>query len=113
MCPSSFTLHRLIRLCVMVTLFALAGGQVASAFEVDAAVLEACEQTCPAEDDKGQCAQQCEFCTCCSLQQLKPIRSSQVAPLELSLSLYKASSCFFLPNTEPSGILHVPKSHSA
>ena len=49
-------------LCLLLVLFASVGG---SGFPLAAVTGDACEQSCPDDDERGQCAPDCADCTCC------------------------------------------------
>jgi hypothetical protein len=49
-------------LYLLLVLFAFVGG---SGFPLAAAIGEACAQSCPDDDERGQCAPDCADCSCC------------------------------------------------
>lgn len=101
--------NRILRVLLLLTLFGLAFGQTAAAFEVGAGALESCAQSCPGEEPGAPCDPLCDFCTCCSLapQVTTPVASG--APVIRSLPHDVPQEAPLL-SAEPSDILHVPRS---
>lgn len=98
------------RSLLLVALVCLAFGQVASAFEVGAAAMEACEQSCPGEEPGAgdHCDPLCDSCTCCSFAPQVPLRPTPGAPILRSMPHAAAQRSAPL-SPDPSGILHVPR----
>ncbi|MBN1205547.1 MAG: hypothetical protein JXB05_11565 [Myxococcaceae bacterium] len=69
---------------------------------------DVCEQGCPDDDARGQCAPDCADCTCCS-----HVRSVVLAPSAIVLLSLPRPSFFGQEDDEPASadlgdILHVP-----
>jgi|GEM_PF-2307832 len=63
-----------IWLCVLALLFASVGG---SGFNPAVSTGEACAQSCPDDDERGQCSPDCVDCTCCGhMRPVLMVRSS-------------------------------------
>lgn len=91
-----------VLLCAMLSLHAIGAAEFLGAME--------CEQTCPDDDAKGNCAPYCDDCLCCAhLPSVAP-------PLGTSLTAPRNSATRSTPlatspgEAYPRGIEHVPKS---
>ncbi|WXH28560.1 hypothetical protein WA016_02505 [Myxococcus stipitatus] len=99
-------------LCLCLLLFApMEGGLGLALFD---SVDTVCEQGCPDDDERGQCAPDCADCTCCG--HVRAVAAPTAHPL-LWLESYRPELAAQDEDTPASadldGILHVPRVHLA
>jgi hypothetical protein len=93
-------------LCLLLVLFASVGG---SGFPLAAATGDACVQSCPDDDERGQCAPDCTDCLCCAhgrtvmLARADALLPSGSAPSRIEHEEQAP------PAVDASDILHVPR----
>jgi hypothetical protein len=93
-------------LCLLLVLFASVGG---SGFRLAAATGAACTQSCPDDDERGQCAPDCADCSCCVHARPVMLAPSAVLLLGCSGPMLIEHEEQAPPAVDMGDILHVPR----
>jgi hypothetical protein len=70
---------------------------------------QSCSEECPGDRSGGDCAPNCQCCSCCSLPKTTEVPAAAALPVAAVGQVIWATMFRQLPSAEPRDIQHVPK----